>query len=143
MKRNQTDSHESNLAQQSIQFKGEAIELVIQEGVAAMKRNFDNSTTTFKMSGDAKSLVAEYVRLFTLEAIKRSAQEAKNKHLAMKDYRSVNRYMDDIVDDEDFDESLYTSSNNKQRNSDPSEETVPVTLDHLESIASQLFYEFK
>jgi hypothetical protein len=89
------------------------------------------------VSEEAKVLASEYVRLFTLEAIKRAAQEAKNKHTVMQEMgiyrmREIDDEDDDLVDEDDF------RTQQQQRNS-----SVPVTLECLETVAAQLFFAFK
>lgn len=118
----------------NVQFNSDAVEETVREGSSKIIKN------QFIFSEEAKKLAAEYVRIFTVEAIKRSLQEARNKQAAFERYGIRT---DNDEEDDNFENDATVVANSRPDTHASINARVEVTHEHLETIAAQLFFEFK
>jgi len=130
------------------------------------------SSPAFTMSQEARELSSEYILMFVTEAINRSIKEAKTKK-ALSDHRSLMRpstalnndnmralpsiydFMDDDGDENHGSEQPQLQQTPARRTTTTSvitpslnestfvSDRLKVSHEHLESIAAQLFFDFK
>jgi hypothetical protein len=122
-----TSSNEENIS-----FNVSAIEETIKRGASKLPN------TQFTMNNQAKQLVSEYVKIFTVEAVKRSIRDAEIKHDLNKDYRIALN----VNESDDYDKMM-EGDGQKELKNNRTNEKLEVTYEHLENIAAQLFFDFK